>query len=38
MKTNIKKKILNFLKTEIVLSVATILAIITCFIVPIDKE
>ncbi len=36
MKT--KEKILKFVKSEVVLSVATILAIITCFFVPIDKE
>ena len=36
MKT--KEKILNFIKTELVLSIATILAIITCFIIPIDKQ
>lgn len=28
----------NFIRTEPVLSIATILAIITCFIVPIDKQ
>ena len=33
-----KQKIIEFVKKEIVLSVATILAIVTCFIVPIDKE
>ena len=33
-----KEKIFNFIKNEIVLSVAIILAIITCFFVPIDKE
>lgn len=32
------RKILLFLKKEIVLSIATILAIVTCFFVPIDKE
>lgn len=32
------KNILNFIKKEIVLFVAIILAIITCFFVPIDKE
>ena len=36
MKT--KEKIINFIKTEVVLVVATILTIITCFIVPPDKE
>ena len=34
----IKEAILNFIKKEVVLSVATVLAIVTCFIVPIDKE
>ena len=33
-----KEKIFNFIKSEAVLSVAIILAIITCFFVPIDKE
>ena len=36
MKT--KEKIINFIKSEVVLSVAIILAIITCFFVPPDKE
>lgn len=36
MKT--KEKIFNFIKSEVVLTVATILAIITMFFVPIDKE
>lgn len=36
MKT--KEKIINFIKKEIVLSIAIIFAIITCFLVPIDKE
>lgn len=31
-------KVINFIKSEIVLSVAIVCAIITCFIVPIDKE
>lgn len=35
---NTKEKIINFIKNEVVLSVAIILAIITCFFVPIDKE
>lgn len=35
---NTKEKILNFIKSEIVLCVAIILAIVTCFFVPIDKE
>lgn len=35
---NTKEKIINFVKKEIVLSVAIILAIITCFLVPIDKQ
>lgn len=34
----IKEAILNFIKKEVVLSVATVLATVTCFIVPIDKE
>lgn len=33
-----KEKIFNFIKNEVVLSVAIVLAIITCFFVPIDKE
>ena len=33
-----KDKILGFIKNEVVLSVAIILTIITCFFVPIDKE
>lgn len=33
-----KEKIINFIKSEVVLSVAIVLAIITCFFVPIDKE
>ena len=33
-----KQKIIEFIKKEVVLSVAIILAIITCFFVPIDKE
>ena len=33
-----KNKILEFIKKEIVLSVAIILAIVTCFFVPIDRE
>lgn len=33
-----KEKIFNFIKSEIVLCVATVLAIVTCFFVPIDKE
>ena len=36
MKT--KEKIINFIKSEIVLSVAIVLAIVTCFFVPPDKE
>ena len=38
VKMNTKEKIINFIKSEVVLCVATILAIITCFFVPIDKE
>ena len=37
-KTTTKEKIIQFIKNETVLSVAIILAIITCFFVPIDKE
>ncbi len=36
MKT--KEKIFNFIKSEVVLTVASVLAIITMFFVPIDKE
>lgn len=36
MKT--KEKIFNFIKSEVVLTVATVLAVITMFFVPIDKE
>jgi len=35
---NTKEKVINFIKTEVVLMVAIVLAIITCFFVPIDKE
>lgn len=35
---NIKEKILKFVKSEIVLSIAIILTLITCLCVPIDKE
>ena len=35
---NAKEKIINFIKSEVVLSIAAILAIITCFFIPIDKE
>lgn len=35
---NTKEKVLNFIKSEVVLSVAIILAIITCFFVPLDRE
>lgn len=35
---NTKEKIINFIKNEIVLSIAIIFTIITCFFVPIDKE
>lgn len=37
-KMSTKEKIFNFIKSEVVLSVAIVLAIITCFFVPIDKE
>lgn len=33
-----KDRIVNFIKKEVVLSVAIIFAIITCFFVPIDKR
>lgn len=33
-----KEKIINFIKKEVVLSVAIVLTIVTCFFVPIDKE
>lgn len=33
-----KERIINFIKSEVVLSVAIVAAIITCFFVPIDKE
>lgn len=33
-----KEKIMGFIKSEVVLCVAIVLAIITCFFVPIDKE
>jgi len=35
---NTKEKISNFIKSEVVLMVAIVLAVITCFFVPIDKE
>ena len=35
---NTKDKIINFIKKEVVLSVAIVLTIVTCFFVPIDKE
>ena len=35
---NTKEKAVNFIKSEPVLSVAIILAIITCFFVPVNKE
>ena len=35
---NTKEKIINFIKREVVLCIAIVLAIITCFFVPIDKE
>lgn len=38
MSRTTKEKIINFLKSEVVLCIATVLAIITCFFVPIDKE
>lgn len=33
-----KDKVINFIKNELILIIAIILAIITCFFVPIDKE
>ncbi|MBQ2581179.1 MAG: citrate transporter, partial [Ruminococcus sp.] len=36
--TKIKNAIFNFIKKEIVLSVAIIITVVTCFFVPIDKE
>ena len=33
-----KEKIINFIKKEVVLTVAIVLTIITCFIVPPDEE
>ena len=33
-----KDKIINFIKKEVVLSVAIVLTIVTCFFVPIDKD
>lgn len=33
-----KDKLINFIKKEVVLSVAIVLTIVTCFFVPIDKE
>ncbi len=35
---NTKEKILNFIRSEIVLSIAIVLTIVTCFFVPVDKE
>ena len=35
---NTKEKIVNFIKNEIVLCVAIVFAIITCFFVPVDAE
>lgn len=35
---NTKEKILKFVKSEIVLCVAIILTVITCFFVPVDRE
>ena len=34
----IKEVLIPFIKKEIVLSIAIILMIVTCFIIPIDKE
>lgn len=33
-----KDRIINFIKKEVVLSVAIVLTVVTCFFVPIDKE
>ena len=33
-----KDKVINFIKKEVILSVAILLTIVTCFFVPIDKE
>lgn len=33
-----KEKVWNFIKSEVVLSVAIVLTIVTCFLVPIDKQ
>ena len=38
MSRTTKEKIIGFIKSEVVLCVATVFAIITCFFVPIDKE
>ena len=35
---NTKEKIFNFIKNEVVLCIAIIFAIVTCFFVPLDKE
>ena len=35
---NTKEKIFNFIKSEVVLCVAIVFAIITCFFVPVDEE
>ena len=35
---NTKEKIINFVKSEIVLSIAIVATVVTCFFVPIDKE
>lgn len=35
---NTKDKVINFIKREVVLSVAIVLTIVTCFFVPVDKE
>lgn len=36
--TKFKDKVINFIKKEVVLSIAIVATIITCFFVPIDKE
>ena len=38
MSRTTKEKIIGFIKSEVVLCVAIVLAIVTCFFVPIDKE
>lgn len=35
---NVKEKIVTFIKNEVILVIATIFTIVTCFFVPIDKQ